>query len=226
MADDKKKPAPAAPSRTTLEEIIFFLAGLLLLAVILNQIISYLGSFTWYSSEAGWTEILREYFRPFWSVWKVIAVALSAACVVWTIYSLRKLGDINKEEAKIYGSQPEESLLEQLTEEKVVEKKNEKWLRVTEHANSENLSDWKLAIIEADVMLEELLRTLGYHGDSVGEMLKSAEGGDFIYLDAAWEAHKVRNRIAHQGGDFQLNERETRRAIALFETVFREARII
>jgi len=76
------------------------------------------------------------------------------------------------------------------------------------------------------VMLEELLRTIGYNGESVGEMLKSVDKNEFLTIEDAWEAHKVRNAIAHSGGDFQLNERETKRVIALFEKVFKEFQVI
>ncbi|MEK7176026.1 MAG: hypothetical protein AAB695_01480 [Patescibacteria group bacterium] len=225
MAEEKKKPAEGI-SRTTGEEIIFLLAGLLILAVIINRIVSYLDSLgADVYSESFW-KLLIAYLRPFWSVWKVIVVILSATCLIWIIYSLRKLGEINKEEQNIYGPSKSESLLEELTEKPEKEKENEKWLRVMNHANSENPSDWRLAIIEADVMLEELLRNLNYHGDSMGEMLKSVDKNDFLSLDAAWEAHKIRNNIAHEGGDFQLNEREARRAISLFETVFKEFQLI
>ncbi|MEK7227703.1 MAG: hypothetical protein AAB641_02315 [Patescibacteria group bacterium] len=224
MADEKKKSAPVAPARTNFEEIIFLLAGLLILAVIINRIVSYLDSLG--LNAGGLFELLRAYLGPFWSVWKVIAVVISAASVAWAICNKRKLGAINKEENKIYNSLSEESLLEELTEKNTKDKGNEKWLKVTEHVNSENPSDWRLAIIEADVMLEELLRNLNYHGDSVGEMLKSVDKSDFLSLESAWEAHKIRNSIAHEGGNFQLNEREARRAITLFEKVFREFGIV
>jgi hypothetical protein len=56
----------------------------------------------------------------------------------------------------------------------------------------------------------------------VAEKLKSVDSSDMLTLDAAWEAHKVRNRIAHSGSDFELNEREAKRVIMLFESVFRE----
>ena len=83
-----------------------------------------------------------------------------------------------------------------------------------------------MAIIEADVMLEELLETAGYVGGSVGEMLKSVDKNEFLSIESAWEAHKIRNSVAHSGGNFQLNERETKRVIALFEEVFKEFGVI
>jgi hypothetical protein len=46
--------------------------------------------------------------------------------------------------------------------------------------------------------------------------------GDFKTLDAAWEAHKIRNAIAHEGSDFVLSQRESKRVIGLYEMVFNE----
>ena len=57
-------------------------------------------------------------------------------------------------------------------------------------------------------------------------MLKSVDKNNFLTLDDAWEAHKVRNDIAHSGINFQLNERETKRVLALFEKVFKEFNVI
>ncbi len=100
--------------------------------------------------------------------------------------------------------------------------KNEKWQKVILHINSENPSDWKLAILECDIMLGEILEKMGYHQDSIGEKLKSVEPSDFINIESAWEAHKIRNAVAHEGSEFVINHREAKRVIGLYELVFRE----
>ena len=82
---------------------------------------------------------------------------------------------------------------------------------------------WRIGIMEADNMLQEVLREKGYLGVDIGEMLKSAS---FKTIDLAWDAHKLRNRIAHEGSDFVLTEREAKRAFTLYESVFRELKAI
>jgi hypothetical protein len=99
---------------------------------------------------------------------------------------------------------------------------NERWQRVISHIESENPADWRLAIIEADIILEEMLQKMGYKGAGVGDMLKTAERSDFTTLDYAWEAHKARNNIAHQGADFVMSHEEAKRIITLFRWVFEE----
>jgi hypothetical protein len=104
--------------------------------------------------------------------------------------------------------------------------RNEKWQRVLAHIHSPNPSDWRLAILEADIMLEEMMDIQGYRGETLADKLKSVERSDFLTLDSAWEAHRVRNDIAHVGGDLALSEREAKRVIDLYRKVFDEFRYI
>jgi hypothetical protein len=91
------------------------------------------------------------------------------------------------------------------------------------YMSSQSEALWRIGILEADNMLDEVLRNKGYVGEGVGEMLKSAS---FKTVSLAWDAHKIRNRIAHEGSDFQLTEREAKKAFTLYESVFRELKAI
>ena len=102
----------------------------------------------------------------------------------------------------------------------------EKWQEIVAKSEAAEESNWRLAIIEADIILDSLLEKLNLPGQGIGEKLKAVEPSDFLTLDQAWEAHKARNAIAHQGGDFLLNQREVRRIISLYEEVFKEFHLI
>ncbi|MBI3632702.1 MAG: hypothetical protein HY226_00240 [Candidatus Vogelbacteria bacterium] len=96
--------------------------------------------------------------------------------------------------------------------------KRAEWQDIMDHIESDNESQWKLALIDADKLLEVALKLEGYEGESIGDRLKTAESmGSFVALQDAWEAHKVRNRIAHESG-FELTKREARRAVELYKT--------
>lgn len=99
---------------------------------------------------------------------------------------------------------------------------NKRFEKITEHINSDNPSDWRLAVLECDIILDEMLTKMSYHGATLSDKLKSVERSDFVTIDKAWEAHRVRNDIAHQGSNFQINNREARRVVGLYEEVFRE----
>ena len=98
---------------------------------------------------------------------------------------------------------------------------NPRWIKVLEYLMSGNENDWKLAVIEADSMLESLLQDMGFKGDTLGDKLKSADQTKFRNLTLAWEVHTIRNRIAHEGLSFELSQREAKRVIAIYEQIFR-----
>ena len=99
---------------------------------------------------------------------------------------------------------------------------NPRWEIVMKYFNSANQSDWKLAILEADIMLYEVLDKSGFRGESIGEMLKNADRSKLNSVDDAWSAHKVRNEIAHSGTDYQLSRMMVEKTITQFEKVFNE----
>lgn len=101
-----------------------------------------------------------------------------------------------------------------------------RWDKIRAHLHSEKESDWRLAVLEADIMLDEFVTNLGYQGDSLGEKMKAVEKSDFTTIDQAWEAHGVRNKIAHEGAAFTLTAREAKRVVSLYEEVFREFKYI
>ena len=100
--------------------------------------------------------------------------------------------------------------------------KNQQWIKTLGFLFSEHQSDWKLAVIEADNLLESLMDQLGFKGESLGDKLKSATQDKFKNLTHAWEVHTIRNRIAHEGISFELSHHEAKRVIALYEQIFRE----
>jgi|SRR3989344_6888115 len=98
----------------------------------------------------------------------------------------------------------------------------EAWETVSRHMTSTNPSDWKLAVLEADAILDELTESLGYPGESLGERLKMVTESEMKTLQFAWEAHKVRNRIAHEWGKANLVRDDAVRVLGMYERVFRE----
>lgn len=100
--------------------------------------------------------------------------------------------------------------------------KNERWKKTLSYLFSQHSSDWKLAVIEADAMLESLMDQLGFKGVNLGDKLKGATQEKFHGLSSAWEVHTIRNRITHEGASFELSQHEAKRVIALYEQIFRE----
>jgi hypothetical protein len=146
--------------------------------------------------------------------------------IVVIIYSTIRIFEIRKKEHQFLHHEIEEyahhqKLREQESKTKTIFK-NPKWQKVLDYLFSSNENDWKLAIIEADSMLLELLIQLGFKGDTIGDKLKNADRDSFHSLSSAWEVHNTRNKIAHEGSSFELSLHEAKRLIALYENIFQE----
>lgn len=164
----------------------------------------------------------REQFLEAWYIAAVVASVISVVLLFGIIYSHRALlALIEENREQFLAAHPVHEPGEDLAPEG-----REAWEQIQEHVSSENPSNWRLAIIEADIMLDRLVASMGYPGENLGERLKSIEKGDFQSIDAAWEAHKVRNRIAHEGAAFNLSQREARRILDLYRQVFQEFQYI
>ena len=97
----------------------------------------------------------------------------------------------------------------------------EHWQAILDHLNSVNESEWKLAVIEADKLIDDLLIQKGYRGESMAERLSLIDKKDLRSLELIWEAHKIRNRIAHQL-NFKINRSEALRAISYYEEALKD----
>ena len=154
-----------------------------------------------------------------WSAVYNISLVLAAIFVVLfiagTVYALKRHSEVVRAENRILDQLTRDAISGEATE-------NTRWQKVLSYAASDDHELWRLAIIEADVMLDEMLAQMGYTQDSLGGKLRSVERADFYTIDEAWEAHKVRNTIAHEGSGYDLGRRELENVIDKYRKVFKE----
>jgi hypothetical protein len=152
-----------------------------------------------------------------WNTLVVLSWMVSAALIFGLIYAYLRHGQLGDVISEILKKQ--EEAYAKVNKKDV---KNLRWQDVQTHAASERSNDWKLAIIEADILLDELLNTLGYAGNTIGEKLKSVSPNSFQTVNQAWRAHNVRNRVAHEGANFELSKKEAQEVITQYKMVFDE----
>lgn len=160
------------------------------------------------------------------NIWKNILAFFAIFFLTIICYTIVRMFEIRKKERKhleheITKYAQNKTEYEKRLHEATGGSKNEHWGRVLGYLFSQHSSDWKLAVIEADSMLETLLDQLGFKGETLGEKLKSANQKSFPKLTNAWEVHNLRNRIAHEGLNFDLSQHEAKRVVALYEDIFR-----
>jgi hypothetical protein len=148
-----------------------------------------------------------------------LSLVFSVFFLIVIIFTVERIKTIREKEEEIFETPVVPVVDPTKTGEAALAKR---WESVKEHINTDNPNDWRQAIIDADIILDDLLTRLGYRGESIGEKLKRAHKGDFVTLDDAWEAHKVRNQIAHEGTHFEINQHQAKRTIEHYRRVFEE----
>ncbi len=96
-----------------------------------------------------------------------------------------------------------------------------RWEEILKHIESINEGEWKFAVIEADKLVDDLLKSSGYLGETMGEILTNIDKTQLVTLDTLWEAHKTRNRLVHDANYF-LRYAEAKRAVKLYEETLKE----
>lgn len=154
---------------------------------------------------------IQNFVLPFQNLLGTLAAVLLAG-IFWTTI---KINEIHHAEHKKYDAIP--------IEETEAKGRMIQWKVVLEHITSENPAEWKLAILEADNMLDEILEDKGYFGDTLADKLKAMSPTKIASYNDVWEAHKLRNQIAHGGAiDMELSKKTARDAVANFGNAFKE----
>ncbi len=99
-----------------------------------------------------------------------------------------------------------------------------RWTELRKIASSNGLMGAKLAVLEADNLLDASLKSMMMPGETLGERLKVA-CYKYPKLQRVWWAHKLRNQIAHDA-TAQLTVRQANLAIDEFEKALKLINIL
>lgn len=101
----------------------------------------------------------------------------------------------------------------------------DRWSVVVARLDSPHESEWKVAVIEADNMVDDVLSRAGFPGATFGDRLSNIQPGTLLALDGVWWAHKIRNRLAHEA-DYFLRYTEARQAVGYYEAALTELQLL
>ena len=77
-------------------------------------------------------------------------------------------------------------------------------------------SEHKLAIIEAEGLLDDIFKKMGFLGEAIGDRLKQITPSQLENIEEIREAHKIRNNIVHDP-DYRLSLEEAKKAFEIYE---------
>ena len=169
--------------------------------------------------------IVRSSF-PYWGAvstvtfyGKIIGGFVSFVFLVGVVITIKKIVELSRKKARLAASADS---VRALRAEELFQKQSKRaWEDILQKAHSDNSSDWLSAVIQADAIFDDILKRMGVHGETMGERLQKLDASKLTSLQDIWEAHKLRNRIAHTPSTM-LRHDELLGAIAKYKKGLRE----
>lgn len=148
---------------------------------------------------------------------KIIFIVISLFFLVIIFYSLRKSSWLKNRFLQ--------DMVEILTYRPYGIKKMAKiWSKIKGRLETGSESEYKLAVIEADSMLNDVLERLGFKGEILGDRLKQVTTDILPNIEETREAHKVRNNIVYDP-DYKLTLDQARKVLKIYEQALRDLQV-
>lgn len=101
------------------------------------------------------------------------------------------------------------------------------WKKISKRLSGRRETDWKLAIIEADDLVNSLVKRMGYGAATFPERIKKMAEKDFpdLKTDGILESHEIRRSISHDQ-NFRLSNEQAKQALADYEKFLKETELL
>ena len=140
------------------------------------------------------------------SIFQTILAILKSLAVLITLFSWVMIAYAIIKKREVIDARPKEALpvsrtqrengapLGDIRAQKIA---REGWARIIDKVDVAEQKDFKSAVIEADALVDNVLKAYSYPGENMGERMRSVKIDELPSLDDLWNAHKLRNTIAH-----------------------------
>jgi len=91
----------------------------------------------------------------------------------------------------------------------------DKWEEIEDLIKSDSTLSWKMAVIEADKLMDSALKSAQMRGETMGERLRFAVSR-YPKIRPVWEAHILRNDLVHEANK-QIGQADAAKALKLFK---------
>lgn len=99
------------------------------------------------------------------------------------------------------------------------------WEKIMSNFQKGDENGFKIAIIEADKLLDEVIKVAGFVGQDMGERLQSITPSQMSNINEIWYAHKFRNKIAHEAG-FRVTQNDAQIVMDIYEKTLKDLQVI
>lgn len=131
-------------------------------------------------------EVLWKAFWPMWVLFFVLDIAVFGAFC----YTLKKAIDARP---KFHRKRPPKKRVLTLMQAAL----RERWQTVMRKFKSRSPESARMAIIEADALVDEALKRMGIKGEHMADRLGRLSSDELTTLGRIWRAHRLRNELVH-----------------------------
>ncbi|MDP3014946.1 MAG: hypothetical protein Q8N28_00770 [bacterium] len=150
-------------------------------------------------------------------VFQIVSLFVSTILLSFIIYFIAKLNIIGE---KI------ENFIDVLGAKDISKRRTLKaWKQIQRRLKTGELNQLKLAILEADKVLYEVLKMIDYQAKNFDEILEKITEIQLSNIKEIRHIHKLRHRIASEP-DFQISVNEAEMAIEIYKRAFQELKLI
>jgi len=97
----------------------------------------------------------------------------------------------------------------------------ERWQAIVKKFALGTAEALRLSVIEADTLVDSVLKGMGLEGEHMADRLGNLDAGDLKSMDNLWRAHRMRNDLVHTPG-FTLAPKEAKMALDGYEAFLEE----
>lgn len=101
----------------------------------------------------------------------------------------------------------------------------ERWDKVSKRFALGTPEGLSLALIEADKIVDDVLKNLGLEGQHMADRLGQLSPDELKTFSRVWRAHRLRNEVVHSP-DFYLTTADAERALDDFEAFLKEVQAL
>lgn len=101
------------------------------------------------------------------------------------------------------------------------EKLMKRWQEILRKAESAPPQSLTLGVIEADGLVDDVLKKMNLPGEHMADRLERLAARDLKSINKLWQAHRIRNDLVHTPG-FVLNPVDAKRVLEDYEAFLKE----
>lgn len=100
-----------------------------------------------------------------------------------------------------------------------------KWDKIRKHVEKGEQIGYKIAIIKADDIIDDLIKRMKYPGENMAERLSGINPGQIENIEELKIAHEIRNQIV-QKEDFPLSKEKAEEVLGYYENFLRYFQVL